>query len=98
MTADQIIEAINEIMESNEKTAQKIQKTLMLISGNDEEIYNKIIYVIQGIDYASLDIKRIKSAFKSKQDPDDKVAEFIYVITEGNPAKYNAISDILMSE
>ena len=98
MTADQIIEAINEIMESNEKTAQKTQKTLMLISGNDEEIYNKILYVIQGIDYASLDIKRIKSAFKSKQDPDDKVAEFIYVITEGNPAKYNAISDILMSE
>lgn len=98
MTADQIIEAINKLMESNEKTAQKIQKTLMLISGNDEEIYNKILYVIQGIDYASLDIKRIKSAFKSKQDPDDKVAQFIYVITEGNPTKYNAISDILMSE
>lgn len=97
MTEDQIIEAINEIMESSEKDTAKVQKALMLISDNDNDIYNRITAVLQKIDYAVLDIKSIKAAFKSKNSPDEKVAQFIYILTEGNPIKYNEISDILMS-
>lgn len=96
MNADQIIEEINNILEGDTKTAAKISRILMLISG-DEDIYNRILLALENIVYANIDIKQVKNIFKSTEDPDDKVASFFYLLTGGNPNKYNEISDILMS-
>lgn len=96
MDAGQVIEQINKILESDNKTAVKISRVLMLISG-DDDIYNRILVTLGNVTYTSIDIKQVIKIFKSAEDPDDKVASFFYLLTGGDPKKYNDISDILMS-
>lgn len=96
MNAEQVIENINRILEGDNKTSVKISRTLMLISG-DDDIYNRILVALGNITYTSIDIKQVINVFKSAEDPDDKVASFFYLLTGGDPNKYNEISDILMS-
>jgi len=97
MSAEQIIEAINNELSGEDNKAVKISKILLLISGNDDSKFNRILIVLQNIVSATLDTVTVESIFSSTASPNEKVGAFINLLAKDDPEKYNKVSQILTS-
>lgn len=97
MTIHQIMSEINSVLAGEDNKAVKISKILILISGNNDYKFNRIMVTLQNVIPATLDIAEVEDIFKSKTGPNEKVGAFINLLAKGDPVKYNAAADILAS-